>query len=207
MYEDPSPPSQELENLEALKHSTLFRNATVPSNGTSRYDFDNIPPLRPFASNLESSERKRSREDSSDCSTDSAESNATTRPVTIQSSFLHEAKRRTVDIEKTADMVTVSNGSFVTAQSIISEAAVSIDNTSNETIDATAQITTDSSFKQPIPPLKTDEPDWTAHPDAWGYLQSLNEEYPSKYLERTTEPDGNDRAGYMLGRSDRCELM
>lgn len=207
MYEDPTPPSQELEKLELIRYPPpLFRNATVPHNSTSKREPDNVPPLRPYSSNLDINERKRRRENSNgDCSTDSAESTGPSRPTTNQNSFIHETKRRTIDTEKTEDTVSVSNGPFVTAQSIVSEAASSVDNNSNQPVDATAQSTADS-FKHPIPPIKSDEPNWSAHPEAWGYLQSLNEEFPSKYLERTNEGDGNDRAGYMLGRSDRCEL-
>ncbi|KAJ2964982.1 hypothetical protein NQZ79_g180 [Umbelopsis isabellina] len=209
MYEEvPTPPSQEFQNLELpSKPSPLFRNASVPSHMNGAKE-SNHPPLRPYKTTMNAHARKRSREDSGETSTDSGESTSTpttTRPVTNQSSFSHETKRRTTD--KSFDTITADP--FVTAQSISSEVSSSVDGTSSKDQDSTAQSVPDDSFKQPITPLKTQspsEPNWEAHPEAWGYLKSLNSEYPSAYLEKTNETDGNGRAGYMLGRSERCEL-
>jgi hypothetical protein len=209
MYEEvPTPPSQELQNLELPpKPSTLFRNASEPTYVNGAKPKSIHPPLRPVKTTLNTYARKRSREDSGETSTDSAESASTpttTGPATNQSSFNHETKRRTTD--KSFD--TIAADPFVTAQSIGSELDTSVDGAASKDQDSTA-LSVPAPFKQPITPLKTQsssEPDWEAHPEAWGYLKSLNSQYPSAYLEKTNEVDGNGRAGYMLGRSERCEL-
>jgi hypothetical protein len=214
MYEETVPPSQEFKKLELPSHPTLFRNATVPPGNVINQLENNVPStMRPYASNLELvNERKRSRDDSGEFSTDSAESTSTTIPPTNQYSFNHESKRRTLGTDKTEDTMTGSSRAFVTAHSIASESSVSVNNLSNPPLDETAPVTNDTKeFSQPIPSQTNSAssgPDWSAHPNAWGYLQSLNGNYASKYLERkgAPEPDVNERAGYMLGRSDRCEL-
>ncbi|CAO3682315.1 unnamed protein product [Umbelopsis ramanniana] len=214
MYEETAPPSQEFQKLELPSHPTLFRNATVPP-GNVIYQLENNVPstMRPYASNLELvNERKRSRDDSGDYSTDSAELTSTTRPPTNQNSFNHESKRRTIGADKTEDTITGSSRAFVTAHSIASESSVSVNTLSNAPREKTALGTNGiKEFSQPLssPTVSASAgPDWSAHPNAWGYLQSLNEDYPSKYLERkgAPKPDVQERAGYMLGRSDRCEL-
>jgi hypothetical protein len=214
MYEEPLPPAQGLKNLELPSHPSLFRNATVPPGNVIYHHENDMPPvMRPYASNLEIvHDRKRSRDDSGEYSTDSAESASTTRPPTNHNSFNHEPKRRTVDTDKTEDTINGSSRAFVTAPSIASGSSASVNNLNNQPLDKTAQLATATKeFTQPIPPQnnsESSEPDWSTHPNAWGYLQSLNDEYPSKYLERkgAPKPDGNERAGYMLGRSDRCEI-
>lgn len=49
-------------------------------------------------------------------------------------------------------------------------------------------------------PFELVEPDWSANNKAWAFLQSQNPKYPNKYLIKK-ESDGNDRVGYLLGRS------
>ncbi|KAI8577199.1 hypothetical protein K450DRAFT_253367 [Umbelopsis ramanniana AG] len=214
MYEETTPPSQEFEKLELPAHPTLFRNATVPP-GNVMYKLDNNVPttMRPYASNLELvNERKRSRDDSGESSTDSAESTSTTRPPTNQNSFSRESKRRTVGIDKTEDTIAGSSHTFVTAHSIASETSVSVKTLADPSLDETAPVTNSTKTFTQLIPSQTNSassgPDWSTHPNAWGYLQSLNEDYPSTYLERkgAPKPDVNQRAGYMIGRSDRCEL-
>ncbi|KAI8992146.1 kinase-like domain-containing protein [Mycotypha africana] len=48
-------------------------------------------------------------------------------------------------------------------------------------------------------------PDWLAHPNAWAFLQSLNSQYESMYLEKK-DSDTSGRAGYMLGRRSDCDM-
>ncbi|KAI9285682.1 kinase-like domain-containing protein [Umbelopsis sp. AD052] len=214
MYEETTPPSQELKKLELPSHPTLIRSATVPPSNVIRQLENNEPStLRPYASNLElTNERKHSRDDSGEISTDSAESTSTTGPPTHQNSFSRETKRRTIGADKTQDTIAGSGHAFVTAHSIASESSTSVNNLLESPLDETTLVTTSvKELSQPIPSQTNSAssgPDWSAHPNAWGYLQSLNKDYPSRYLERNgkPEPDVNQRAGYMIGRSDRCEL-
>lgn len=55
-------------------------------------------------------------------------------------------------------------------------------------------------------PFELVAPDWSANNKAWAFLQSQNPRYPNKYLVKK-ESDGNDRAGYLLGRSPSSDII
>ncbi|KAK4512727.1 uncharacterized protein ATC70_003433 [Mucor velutinosus] len=54
-------------------------------------------------------------------------------------------------------------------------------------------------------PFELETPDWSANSKAWAFLQSQNPKYPNKYLVKK-ESDGNERAGYLLGRNSDSDI-
>lgn len=57
----------------------------------------------------------------------------------------------------------------------------------------------------PIESFRIEEPNWEEHPKAWGFLQSQNPAYPSKYLEKI-DPTSH-RPGYVLGRKQDSDIV
>lgn len=54
-------------------------------------------------------------------------------------------------------------------------------------------------------PFQLEAPDWSSNNKAWAFLQSQNPKYPNKYLVKK-ESNGQERAGYLLGRRPDSDI-
>lgn len=54
-------------------------------------------------------------------------------------------------------------------------------------------------------PFQLEAPDWSINNKAWAFLQSQNPKYPNKYLVKK-ESNGQERAGYLLGRRPDSDI-
>lgn len=54
-------------------------------------------------------------------------------------------------------------------------------------------------------PFEAELPNWSTNNKAWAFLQSLSPKYPNMYLVKKGS-DGQERAGYLLGRRPDCDI-
>jgi hypothetical protein len=82
--------------------------------------------------------------------------------------------------------------------------------TTTTTATATATATTSNSSNSDFTvveqtPFQLEAPDWSINNKAWAFLQSQNPKYPNKYLVKK-ESNGQERAGYLLGRRPDSDI-